>query len=252
MSDAEGFFIFHDPAATPGEMLQMPDDRPAMSVPAGEYFSALLGHRMNATLVFLSAAMPGRVDPDELSLVDDAIAHAYWEEHRALLLPPRVRALVRRAMDGPSGASWSDKLERARVRIMETDSLEMASHAHAQARVEALCDGVDRLLSDLQVASLEFLVDYLLLQRAIMEDIRTAERTREQGEPRAAVLERMDRSAELVFERALGIIYKPHLIAEEIPPSRRSQVEEYARRREPLTVTGLFARLEADELGRLG
>lgn len=247
--DAElPFFRFHDPGAAPGEPLELPDGRRAIGVAALDYFPALLHHRMNATLVFLSAAMPGRVDPAELGAVDDAIAAAYWEEHGAVLLPPRMRALIRRASDGPSGERWATRLEDARTSVMEAPSMEAAADRHAQARIAALLEGSERQLSDLQVAALEFSIDYLLLQRAIREDIETAERRRAAGEPRAVILEQMDRAAELVFERALGIIYKPHLIAEEIPAARRRDLEDYARRREPLTTTGLFARLEAEAL----
>lgn len=237
--------IFYDPLSAPGTTGPGPDGTPVQFVSPQEYYVRMLGQRMNVTLVFLSANMPERVPAADLPAVDDAIAEAYWNAHGGCLTPPRVRRLVRAASDGHEGEGWLAQTDQVREAILVAETLEDAVELHGIFRVEWLWNGVGRRMSDLQVSAGELMTDYVLLQRAIMEDVRTAEARREPGETRASVLERMDRGAELAFERAITTVHKPQLIADAIPAAQRVDIERYARSRESLASAGLFARLDS-------
>lgn len=241
--------IFYDPLQELDSVGPGPEGTPVKFVSGEAYFTGMLGFRMNVTLVFLSINTVDQVSPEELLKLDNAIAAAYWKKYEGVLFSPRVRHLLRAASAGPSGSYWLSQIESIKGHMVDADSLEMATDIHAVSRVEMILDGVDHKLSDFQVAAGEFMTDYLLLQRAIMEDVRTAESRRQPGESRAAILELMDRSAELAFEKAVATVHRPQIIAEAIPLVKKAEIEKYSRNREQFYTTGLFAKLESERFG---
>lgn len=239
--------IFFEPGGEPGTDGTGPDGESVRLVSPSEYFVALLSWRWNATMVFLSIGSSGSLSPEEMAKVDDAVALAYWDEYGGILTSSRIRSLVRACMSSASGTYWIHQVENLADSMTESEDLEAATELHAVARVEALLDGVDGRVSELQVAASEFMADYLLLQKAIMLDIRTAESRRAPGQTRHAMLEEMDRSADLALEKAMVTIHKPGLIADAIPSSRRPAIERFARSRDSIASSGLFARVEAGQ-----
>lgn len=241
--------IFYDPTETPGTEGAGPEGTPVQFVSGKEYYTRMLGFRMNVTLIFLSLNMPDRVAPEEILVLDDAVAEAYWKTYEGILIPPRIRHLLRAGSEGPSGAHWLARAETLKNHMIEADSMETATELHGVARVEMLLDGASRKLSDFQVAAGELMADYFLLQRAIREDVLTAEARRSPGQSRAAILEGMDRSAELAFEKAIATIHRLQMITEAIPQSRKAEIEKFARGRENFSSTGLFTKLESERFG---
>lgn len=244
--------IQYDPARTPGETRQSASGETVRFVEPAEYYVALLGNVMNATVVFLNAGMEGKMDPDTLSEVDEAIADAFWNEYEGCLTPPRVLRSIQRAATGPSGKIMVEDLDDVRQQLFDAENLEEAAEIHADARLQFLMRGAERYLTDTQVAVGEVTTDYLLLQRAIAEDIRRAERERDPGQPRASVLERLDRSAELMFEEMLSQVLRPQRIVDLIPQGRREDIASFARRRRPIFRTGVFADPPAGASGEGG
>jgi hypothetical protein len=242
--------IFFDLGAKPGTTGPGPNgQRQVRFVTAQEYFVSLLGWRANATIVFLSLNSPAKLPDEECLEVDEQVARAYWDEYGGVLTPPRIRHLIRAASAGPSGSYWIHQVENLSENMIDADDLAAATELHAVSRVEALLDGIDHRLSDFQVAGSEFMADYLFLQKAVMLDVSTAEARRSPGQSRSAILEEMDKTADLELEKAMATIHRPGTIAEAIPASRRAAIEKYARARESFSSTGLFARLESDRFG---
>lgn len=236
--------MLYDPARAPGTEDVRADGTPVRYVEPEEYFVGLLATKVNATLIFIHAHLPDRVPSDRLAAVDDALAEAYWSTYQGCLMPPRVLRVLAKASEGAAGQMLIEAVEAARQEMFAAPTLPDAIELHAQFRLQALLYGVDNYCTEYQCAAGEFLMDYLLLQRAIVEDVRRAERERAPGETRAAVLERMDKKAELEFEKAIGVVLRPQRIVELIPPMRRADVEAYAQRRRPIYREGVFSATE--------
>lgn len=206
-----------------------------------EYFAALLGEVMNATVVFLHANAPGLLTPEQQQAVDDAIAETYWDRYLGCLLPPNVMRAIARIADGPSGDMLLADIEDARKSIFAATTIDDAVEVHATYRIQMVIRGAEGMLTDVQASLGELMADYLLVQRGIAEDIRRAERERGRGETRGAVLARLDRSADLQFERLLGQVLHPKRVYQMIPKNRRRELEQFAQSRKPLHSSGVLA-----------
>jgi hypothetical protein len=236
--------LAYAPTMTPGTDRTLPSGLHVRYVDPEEYYVSLLSTKMNATLVFLNANMPDRVPADVMPSVDDAIADAYWNVYLGCLMPPRVLRALHAASDGPSGQMLMEMLETTRREVFAAPTLDDATELHATFRLQCILQGAEQYLTDFQAAAGEFFTDYILLQRAISEDIRRAERERASGETRASVLERMDRAAELEFEKVIGVVLRPQRMVDMIPAHRRAEIDEFARRRKPVFRDGVFAHVD--------
>lgn len=233
--------IFYDSEHEPGSTGEDAEGRTIEYVEPERYYVAMLDHVMNVTVVFLAAQEADELTGEKLQAVDDAIAEAYWEKYLGCLTPPRVLETLReQAEAGSTGELMLEEVESAREEIFDAPTLEDAADVHASFRVQFLDQGADGYLTDYQVAVGEIMADYLLLQRAIAEDIRRAEQERAEGQPRAAILEEMDRSAELEFETMLSKVLRPSRVVDMIPSHRRSEIEEFATRRRQLFREGVL------------
>lgn len=233
--------IYYDPEKEPGTTKENGKGRTIHYVEPEEYYSSLLGHVMNGTIVFLNAGGEDKMSPERLKKVDDVIAETYWETYEACLLPPRVLKTILRNAIGPSGQLLLEELDQARQEIILADSLEEAKDIHADRRLQFLMRGAERYLTDSQVSVGEVMADYFLLQRAVAEDIRRAENEREEGMPRTSVLEKLDRAAELEFEKMLTHVLRPQQVINLIPRAHQEDIEAFASRRRPIFRTGVFA-----------
>jgi hypothetical protein len=238
---SEPTMLAYSPDVKPGTQEDLDDGRVLRYVEPEEYFTALLGEIMNVQIVFLDIAFGDRVPAERLASVDEAIARAYWDIYEGMLMPRQVVRAIAEAADGPSGGLLIGELERARREIYGAKDLDEATRVHTGFRVQLLLHGADGYLSDQQVAVGEAVTDFILFQRAVSDDVRRAERDRQPGETRAAVLQRLDNRQELVFDKALMKILNTQGVAEAIPQARRADVIEFARGREALYQTGVFA-----------
>lgn len=233
--------IFYDASREVGSTEEDEQGRLIKYVSPQQYYVAMLDHVMNVTVVFLAAHAADDMTGDELKEVDDAIAEAYWEKYLGCLTPPRVMHTLReQAEAGSTGELMLEEVESARQELFDAPTLEDAADVHASFRVQFLDQGADGYLTDYQVAVGEIMADYLLLQRAIAEDVRRAEDERLDDQPRAEVLEEMDRSAELEFETMLSKVLRPNRVVDMIPGPRRSEIEEFAKRRRQLFREGVL------------
>lgn len=232
-----------DPRKEPGTEEVDDQGRRVRIVAADEYFRRLLGSRMSATMVFLMAHNSGWVPEDQLAVVDDAIADEFWTRYEGCLVPPRVLALLRKVSAGDAGQVLIQTVESVRTELFSMESLDEAVRLHVQARVRFVQDGSAQRLTDTQVAAGEFMSDYLLLQRAIYDDIQRAEKQKAGGQTRGALLEEWDRQVKLKFDKAVAHVLRPKGGRELIPERDLALLQQYARRRPPIYQEGLLASL---------
>lgn len=232
--------IHYSPDHEPGTSGTTEDGRAVEYVEPERYFPALLGEVMNASVVFLHTQSPGVVPKGKRTVVDDAIAERYWETYGGCLIPRHVLATMERIAQGPSGEILLEDLEDARKSIFAAPAVEDAVEVHATFRIQMLTKGAEGMLTDAQASMGELMSDYLLVQRGVAEDIRRAESERLEEETRATVLARLDRAADLHFERLLGQVLHPKAVYQMLPRDRRNLLETFAKRRKPLHSAGVL------------
>lgn len=221
--------------AAPGSRLSPEGYPDLVAVDAARYFVGLLGERSNASMVFTQVLQPDslghRFSPAEALAIDEALAAAFWETYQGCLMPPAVLRLLLAGARGKGGDALLDAIEDFRLELLDAPAFADATDVHTLARVDILLRGAHGEMDDRATAIGEFLCDYLLIQKAIADDVAKAEEERAPDEPRAAVLERLDRARRTTFETAIGVVLEPTRIINRVPPSERAAVEAFARRR---------------------
>lgn len=231
--------IYYDPLVPAGTVRERADGVQVRHVPPQDYFRAQVGRVMNVLAVFLNIGPESPVPVDLQAAVDDAVADEYWNRYEGCLIPPRVLAVIAEESDGAD--ALASLLEQARRSILTKDvSVDDAITERTRVRIAILKQGIDGVLTDRKIAIAEAVVDMFLLERAVMEDVIAAEREREKGQTRAAVILQMDADEALVFETALPVIIRPEIIHKAIPPSMRGPLQALAAKRTPFFIHGLF------------
>jgi hypothetical protein len=157
--------------------------------------------------------------------VDDRIMDALVGQLAGTLTPPTIlQWLVAVGSDpnGPGGAYVLEVLEQLRVAVRSVRSLDAASRRWARWRAQLATEAARQRWSQVQVIGAEFVADWLLLQRAMADDIYTAERDRLEGEPRGDALVRIDRDASFGLEGALALVLDPASVSRLAPDEARA------------------------------
>lgn len=175
-----------------------------------------------------------------------AVEGAYWTRYAAVLVHPLVAALVsklrlrnKKILHVANYAGW-----RLQGAAMGQD----ARLEHRWGRLGMIEAGQQGTPDD-AVAAGEFLVDYLYMQRAIAEDVRSASRTRARGESTAARLDRLV-SRNSNRDAALQYLSDPRSMAAEFAVSDQRTMDDliaYGRARR-LPEGGVLARVAAEGL----
>ena len=214
------------PAASPDAPLYV--TYAAVQDVAAGLHSAALGFRATAVMALLDASVHPGLSPAERQAVDDAVARQWLGGFAAVLTPPPLLELLTQLADdpsGPGGAYVLELLEQVRVSLRGGRGLPAAYQQWAAARAVLADDARRQRWSANQRAIGEVLCDWLLIQRAVGEDIGAAERERGPGETRGDALQRVDAQASFLFERALAEVLDPHAVGRHAPAEARAAGE---------------------------
>jgi hypothetical protein len=151
------------------------------------------------------------VAPEHRLTVSTVIEKAYWSEHGAVLVHPYVRRLLDKLVE----LGESDVLDAVNECGYLLQAHPMANPArliHRIGRLRLLGHGV-RGVPEQSVGAGEFLMDYLLMQRAIAEIVRISSRKRAVGESTAERVDRMCRAGETHAELTQLYLTDPLAIA---------------------------------------
>ena len=235
--------ICYDPGKPEGAVVEREDGTRVKYVTARDYYLVRLDYSFSVVMVFLSIApqMNPQLDQKTRRELDDEIADRYWNFYEGCLLPPDVRRVLRRAAEQGAKGEFLGLLETARRDILNRDvDLQDAFRQRVARRIQALRMGLDRVLTEYQVAVAEATIDLFLVERLAMEDVIRAER--ERGErTRAEMIEHYDNLRETTLERKLTMIFRPQTILQAIPAAMLAELEEFNKIRKPYHLRGVFA-----------
>jgi hypothetical protein len=240
MTPPPGRYIF-SPQSVPGDVGRARTGHTVRAVSLGDFYETRLWGCFSVVQVLMELTHGAMVAPDILVQADEQVAAAYWGRHGGILMPPRMvrrlKSLMARPPAGRRLAEWMDMWMES---IGRGETLEGAYQAHAGARGEIVQAADLRQIPDEIVAAAEVTADVLLIQRAIAEDVRTAERMSVPGQPRGMVLTELDRQDALVFERAMDHLLTPDALLQSLSPDTRPAAQRYAAVRGTWATDGVF------------
>jgi hypothetical protein len=188
-------------------------------------FIASLGYRATPVVALLDAAVHPGLSTTERHTVDDAVARTWLSAMATVLTPPPVQQLLAslsRDPAGPGGGYILEILEQIRLALRSARGVPAAMAEWARWRAVIATEAERQQCSLDQRASAEVLCDWLMLQRACVEDITVAERDRGPGETRGDVLMRIDGQGTFLFERTLSELLDSGSVARYAPDAARS------------------------------
>ncbi|MDX2184734.1 MAG: hypothetical protein SFW08_12205 [Gemmatimonadaceae bacterium] len=188
-------------------------------------FIAALGYRATPIVALLDAAVHPGLSTTERHAVDDAVARAWISAMATVLTPPPVQQLLAslsRDPAGPGGGYLLELLEQIRLALRSCRGTPAAMAEWARWRAVIATEAERQHCSLDQRAAAEVLCDWLMLQRACVEDITVAERDRGPGETRGDVLMRIDGQGTFLFERTLSELLDPGAVARYAPDAARA------------------------------
>lgn len=216
-------------------------------VDATTFYRAHLWHSFNIRNVLQETGKATRLlGPAGSRAVEDAIVRDFWEIHGGVLMPPRMLAMVSAASALRGGSrlvQWTDEWMESICRA--GDGMPGAERAYGVARAEASrVMAASQALDPLVMGAAEFVADFLLLQRALAEDVRAAEANLAPTALRARVLAAVEQKKEGDFLRYLAIVLKPDQIVARFPAGAEAVARTVApSRTASVSVDGLFAAL---------
>lgn len=190
-----------------------------------EYIRGRLGMSFSALSVF--EEIERCFVPELRTGASDAAEDSFWNDWNGLLLSPRIRRLLRRCQS--EGDAVLDVLEGACWYILPTLGMDDAYHGHAAARMNLLSLAANEDISGEVLSVGEFFSDYVLLQRAVWEDLRSVSRIRSPAERTSFLLTTRRRAGQLCFVSAWGHAENPEAIATAWDKPVPRAVEEYVR-----------------------
>lgn len=188
-------------------------------------FIASLGYRATPIVALLDASVHPGLSTTERHAVDDAVARCWLSAMATVLTPPPVQQLLAslsRDPSGPGGGYILELLEQIRLALRSCRGTPAAMAEWARWRAVIATEADRQQCSVDQRAAAEVLCDWLMLQRACIEDITVSERDRGPGETRGDVLMRIDGQGTFLFERTLTELLDPGAVARYAPDAARS------------------------------
>jgi hypothetical protein len=198
-----------------------------------DYFRGRLGTTMSALAVF--EEIERCVTPGLRKRASDAAEDAHWNFWNGLLLSPRVRHLLRQCREREGDLALS-VVEGGCWYISPTLMMEDARRGHAAARTNLLALAAQGDISVEVLSAGEFFSDYVLLQRAVWEDLRSVARSRAAAERTSYLLSVRRRAGQLCFAQTWAYLADPESVAKTVGKSPPASVVHFAN--EPRIYSG--------------
>lgn len=234
--------ITYRPGAALGMVVETQREGPATAVSAIQFYRSLFNLRINATAIFTMLPSAQDMPEAELRRLEHELASCYWDDLGALVIPLRVQRLICALVHRDSENTWLPRISASARAVMETATIEQAADVHAEERLSWLMSGARGEFPPIHAAAGEFFSDYLYLQRAIVEDMRAAEASMEEGS-RIPYLRRLEDEGGFVFEQVFQEVMSAERLAGDIPTEHRRMVESYMAKRRGTDDSGLLESL---------
>ena len=151
------------------------------------------------------------VPPAERFATSQDMERHYFNTLEGLLTPPHLLDLLCCAVE-KGGAEVLRVLSGAHTDVFATPVYEAALQAHARERVFLAELRADGALDEEPISICELFLDIVLVQRALMDDVRTSAAECTRGEATAVAVSRAWHSGRLLFPHVLAHVRKPELI----------------------------------------